>query len=130
MSRPTWDEYFSSIATVVASRSDCVRRRAGAVIVRANRIVATGYNGAPAHRLGCTDLPCPRSLSEVAPGSSYDTGPGSCIAVHAEANALVYADYEACRGATMYVTDRPCDGCRKLIDAAGIGRVVCRDGDV
>jgi dCMP deaminase len=127
--RPSWDEYFLSIARVVASRSDCVRRQAGAVVVRDRRIVATGYNGAPAGKPGCRELPCPRSLSDVAPGSSYDTGPGSCIAIHAEANALVYADYDKCAGATMYVTCEPCDGCLRLIDAAGIALTTWRGKD-
>lgn len=125
-SRPTWDEYFLSIARVVASRSDCVRRQAGAVVVRDRRIVATGYNGAPAGKPGCAALPCPRSLSDVAPGSSYDTGPGACIAIHAEANALVYANYDQCYGATMYVTGEPCGGCWRLIDAAGIALTMWR----
>lgn len=56
--------------------------------------------------------------------SSYDTGPGSCIAIHAEANALLYADGNLTRGAVLYTTDAPCDGCSKLIAGAGIGRVV------
>lgn len=64
--------------------------------------------------------------SAADPGSSYDTGPGSCISVHAEANAIIYADHGRCLGATIYVTDQPCDGCYRLIDGAGISRVVCR----
>jgi dCMP deaminase len=65
--------------------------------------------------------PCPETVD---PGSSYDTGPGACISIHAEANALLYADYALCKGAYMYVTAEPCGGCRKLIAAAGINGVV------
>lgn len=64
--------------------------------------------------------PCP---SSVDPGSSYD-GTGACIAVHAEANAIIYADHQKCQGATIYCTDEPCSGCLRMIDGAGIVRVV------
>jgi dCMP deaminase len=67
---------------------------------------------------------CPRARSDVAPGSSYDTGSGSCIAIHAEANALLYADRDKCEGATIYCTDEPCDGCLRLIVGAGVTRVM------
>jgi dCMP deaminase len=126
--RPDWDEYFLAIAKTVARRADCSRKQAGAVIVQRNRIVATGYNGAAAGQPGCgTDRACPRgrlSYDEVPPLSSYDTGPGSCIAIHAEANALLYADRGKCEGATLYCTYEPCDGCLRLIAGAGIDRVV------
>lgn len=62
------------------------------------------------------------------PGQSYDTGPGACISLHAEQNAIIYADYDKCRGATLYSTDEPCDGCRRLIAGAGIKCVVWPDG--
>lgn len=127
--RPDWDTYFLDIARAVAARADCTRRLVGAVIVdQQHRIVATGYNGAPAGAPGClTAGACPRGqqgFDAVPPGSSYDTGPSSCIAVHAEANALLYADGHRTRGATLYVTSEPCDGCARLIAGAGITRVV------
>jgi dCMP deaminase len=123
--RPAWDTYFLNIARTVATRADCTRRQVGAVIVKDHRIVSTGYNGAPAGLPGClTAGACPRGHSDVVPGSSYDTGPGSCIAVHAEQNAILYADYDRCKGAILYCTDVPCDGCARLIKAAGIGSVV------
>lgn len=121
--RPNWDIYFLGIALAVAKRADCSRRIVGAVIVKNNRIVATGYNGAPAGQPGCLEGACPRSGSTVASGSDYETGPGACIAVHAEANALLYADRDKCEGATMYVTESPCSWCYKLIEGAGIARV-------
>lgn len=125
--RPDWDEYFLNIAEAVAARADCKRRRVGAVIVARNRIVATGYNGAPAGDRGCLAGACPRGYrthEELPPGSSYDTGPGSCIAVHAEANALLYADRDRAEGGTLYCTEDPCDGCLRLIRGAGITSVV------
>lgn len=123
--RPDWDTYFLGISHAVSHRADCSRRRVGAVIVGTDhRIVSTGYNGGPSGGPSCLAGECPRGLSTVAPGSSYDTGAGSCIAVHAEANAIIYADYSALRGSTIYITDWPCDGCMRLIKGAGISRVV------
>lgn len=140
MTRPTWDAYFLTIARAVASRADCTRRHAGAVIVDADkRIVSTGYNGAAPGEAGClTAGACPRGqlgLDALAPGSSYDTGVGSCTAVHAEANALIYGDWHRFKGATIYVvslnpdgslhgSQSPCGGCDRLIRGAGIARVV------
>lgn len=130
--RLDWDDYFLGIARAVAARADCTRRQVGAVVVDAqHRIVSTGYNGAPAGRPGClTAGACPRgleSLESVPRDSSYDTGAGSCIAVHAEANALLYADGIRTRGAVLYCTDKPCDGCQRLIEGAGISRVAHSD---
>lgn len=122
--RPTWDEYFLTIAAAVASRSDCERDKVGAVVVKDRRIVGTGYNGAPAGEPGCVS--CPRRTSGVEPGSSYGVGVGICIAVHAEGNALLYTDRADLIGATLYVTRAPCYDCSKLIKAAGIARVVTR----
>lgn len=118
MSRPDWDEYFLGIARAVSVRSDCERARVGAVVVKDRRIRGTGYNGAPAGQTGCVE--CPRRLSAVPPGSSYD----NCVAVHAEANALLYCDREDLVGATLYITREPCYACTKLIAATGITRVV------
>ncbi len=110
--------YFLGIAIAVAARSDCERSRVGAVVVKDRRIRATGYNGAPAGKPGC--LTCPRRLSGVEPGTDYS----NCVAVHAEANALLYCDREDLIGATLYITRAPCYACEKLIAASGIVRVV------
>lgn len=126
--RPNWDEYFIGIASAVAGRADCVRRKVGAVVVNNRRVRSTGYNGAPSGAPGCET--CPRRRSTVAPGSSYDTGAGTCVAVHAEANALLYADRADLIGATLYLTTDPCDGCMKLIRATGIVRIVWPEGDI
>lgn len=125
---PSFDSYFMGIAYAVSTRADCERRKVGAVVVKDRRIRATGYNGAPAGDPGCES--CPRRTSDVDPGSSYDTGPGQCVAVHAEANALLYCNREDLVGATLYLTTDPCDGCLKLIKASGISRVVWNVGEL
>lgn len=131
--RPNWDEYFLRIARAVATRADCRRRQYGAVVVANHRIVSTGYNGAPAGEPGCLAGACPRGLltyDEVREFSDYENGPGRCISIHAEANAIIYANYERLTGATIFVSDilansgQPCSACDKLIRGAGIRRVV------
>lgn len=88
-----------------------------------HRVLSTGYNGAHPGGPSCLKGECPRGLSDVAPGSSYDTGAGSCVATHAEGNALLFARASV-KGATLFCTDTPCDGCMRLIRSAGIARVV------
>lgn len=122
MNRPNWDDYFMGIAHAVAERSDCERSQVGAVVVKDRRIRGTGYNGAPAGRPGC--LSCPRRRSTVAPNTDYSEGPGRCVAVHAEANALLYCDRADLVGATIYITREPCFDCDKLIQAAGVHSVI------
>ena len=118
--RPDWDTYFLNIAHAVAGRADCTRRQVGAVLVSDRRIAATGYNGSFPSGPSCLAGQCPRGLSNVDPGSSYDTGAGSCVATHAEANCLLYSSYEDSRGGTLYITCPPCDGCLRLIRSAGV----------
>ena len=122
MSRPDWNEYFLLIAEAVSARSDCERSKVGAVVVKDRRIRSTGFNGAPAGMPGCST--CPRRTSDCAPGSDYS----NCVAVHAEANALLYCDREDLINATLYITREPCYGCQKLIAATGIVRVVTPEG--
>ena len=130
MARPTWDEWGLTLAAAVATRADCTRRQVGAVIMTPDRsIVATGYNGAPSGMPGClTDGACPRGRSDVEPGSSYDTGPGSCLALHAEPNALLQASLTDMGGSTMYVTDEPCPGCWRMISGTPIKTVIWPTG--
>jgi dCMP deaminase len=116
--RPGWDHYFLDIAKAVSARSDCERDKVGAVVVNNRRIRSTGYNGAPSGQPGC--VTCPRRSSGCEPGSDYS----NCVAVHAEANALLYADREDLIGATLYITRKPCYACEKLIQAAGIVNVI------
>ena len=122
--RPDWDTYFLGIAKAVSVRGECTRSRVGAVLVKDKRIRSTGYNGAPQGAPSCLQGACPRASSTVQPGSSYDTGAGACIAIHAEGNALLFASKDDCEGASLYVTRLPCGGCERLILGAGVARVV------
>lgn len=124
--RPSWDEWALGIAVAVSARGDCVRSQVGAVaLTKDHIIVGTGYNGSPSGEPGClTDHACPRAFSNVEPGSSYDTGPGACIALHAEQNLITHANWRDLEGATLYVTREPCGGCWKLIRGARFERVV------
>ena len=128
--RPSWDQWALTIAKAVSGRADCTRRQVGAVILdKDRRVVSTGYNGAPKGQAGClTAGACPRAKTNVDPGSSYDTGAGSCIAVHAEANAIIHGDWSAMQGGTVYITDAPCGGCMKLIQGSGVTRAVWPNG--
>uniref|UniRef100_UPI00055087A8 deoxycytidylate deaminase n=1 Tax=Actinomadura oligospora TaxID=111804 RepID=UPI00055087A8 len=131
ISRPDWDDYFLGIAEAVSRRGDCSRRQVGAVVVGEDRrIVSTGYNGTEPRGPSCLDGACSRATSNVPPGSSYDTGPGACISVHAEANALLYAGLDGTRGSTLYLTSSPCQGCLKFIRAAGVRRTVWPEGQL
>ena len=125
--RPSWEEYFCKMAELVASRAACTRSQVGAVIVASNRVIATGYNGAPAGQLECTEGGCPRGLLSLAECASTQTDPTSgydnCISAHAEINALLFAG-PAARGATLYVTRAPCPWCAKVVAAAGIEKVI------
>lgn len=115
-----------------SASAQCRRRRIGAVIVKQNRIVGTGYNGSPRGQLSCLAGACPRgklSEEELAPYSSYDSGPGKCVAVHAEVRAILDTPRNLLAGSIMYVTDEPCWGCSLLIQEVGIVKVVCGDGN-
>jgi len=122
MPRPSWDEYFLRIAQLVASRSTCLRRKVGALIVKDQRILATGYNGAPAGLKHCAEVGCLRDRLGIPSGERQEI----CRGIHAEQNALVQAATSGVdvRGATIYCTIQPCILCAKLIIGAGITRVV------
>lgn len=120
--RPGWDEYFMTIARVVASRSTCLRRQVGAVLVKENRILATGYNGAPAGLRHCLEVGCLRERMAVPAGERHEL----CRGLHAEQNALLQAAVygTSIQGATCYVTHQPCILCAKMLANAGITEVV------
>ena len=122
--RQTWDEYFLSLAGAASTRATCSRRKVGAVIVRDRHIVSTGYNGGPSGVPHCDEGGCPRAQSDVPMGSIYDT----CIAIHAEANALLFCGPQERQNATIYSTDLPCFGCAKLIANSGLSEVVASRG--
>lgn len=121
--KPSWDEYGLALAQAASIRSSCVRSKVGSVILdRDHRVRSTGYNDSPAGTPGCEQ--CPRRTSGVKPGSSYDTGVGTCLALHAELNAVLYANREDLDGATLYVTRAPCHGCSRVIRGTRIARIV------
>src|SRR4051812_8832917 len=100
------------LAEAVELRADCRRMKVGAgIFSKDHRVISTGYNGSPAGESGCLEGACPRGLlsfDEVAPFSSYDSGPGKCTSIHAEQNALLYSDWTERQGGTMYTTYKPC----------------------
>ena len=120
--RPSWDEYFMSIAEVVSTRANCSRRKVAAIVVSDNRIISTGYNGTPRGVTNCFAGGCPRCAGETPSGSSLE----ECLCVHAEQNAICQAAFYGTRlnGSTIYVTICPCLTCAKLIINAGINEVV------
>ncbi len=119
--RPSWDEYFMSIARVVASRSNCVKRRVGAVVCLDRRIISTGYNGTPRGVRNCNEGGCPRCNSFAEGGTRLD----ECLCSHAEENAITQAAYHgvSVRGAAIYTTLSPCLMCTKMIINAGLQEV-------
>ena len=121
--RASWDEYFMEIVEVVKTRSTCLRRQVGAVIVKDSRIITTGYNGAPSHLKHCTELGgCERQRLGVPSGQRHEL----CRALHAEQNAIIQAAKlgNTTEGATLYVNIQPCVICAKMLINAGIVRVV------
>ncbi len=120
--RPTWDQYFMNIAHVIASRATCLRRQVGAVLVKDNHILASGYNGAPAGLKHCLEIGCLRDEQNIPSGQRHEL----CRGLHAEQNALIQAAVHgvAIEGSTIYTTHQPCVLCAKMIINAGIKRVV------
>lgn len=130
------DEYYLGIADSVARRATCLRVKTGAVIVKNDQIISTGYNGAPRGVPNCSDLGvCYRDENNIPHGEHYE----KCRSVHAEANAIIHAARESMIGATMYCVGRkvnngseqpvpifPCMMCRRLVINAGIQRVVTK----
>ncbi|MBE0430018.1 MAG: cytidine/deoxycytidylate deaminase family protein [Thermoleophilia bacterium] len=126
LSRPSWDEYFFQIAQQVATRSTCMRRQVGAVLVKDKRILSTGYNGAPRGIVHCIDAGCLREQMRVPSGERHEL----CRALHAEQNAIVQAALHGVKieGSTLYCTHQPCSLCAKMIINAGIVEVYFNEG--
>ena len=128
--------YYLDIAEVVSERGTCLRRNFGAIIVKNDQIISTGYVGAPRGRANCTDLGyCTRDALQVPSGQRYEL----CRSVHAEMNAIIHAARSEMLGATLYLVGRevsdgsyvknacPCSMCTRLIINAGIATVIVRD---
>ncbi|RLE10405.1 cytidine deaminase [Candidatus Aerophobetes bacterium] len=120
--RPSWDEYFMQIAELVATRSTCLRRKVGAVLVKDKRILATGYNGAPRNLPHCEVTGCLREKLRIPSGERQEI----CRGLHAEQNAIIQAALygTSIKGSTLYCTHQPCITCSKMIINAGIEKVV------
>ena len=132
------ENYYLDIADAVQERSTCLRRKYGAIIVRNDEIISTGYNGAPRGRKNCSDLGfCARENLKIPSGERYEL----CRSVHAEANAIISASRRDMIGATLYLVGRDaktnqllsdtdsCSMCKRLIINAGIERVIARTGE-
>jgi dCMP deaminase len=120
--RPTNDEYFLKIASVVAERSTCRRHHVGAVAVKDKHILATGYNGAPAGLKDCLELGCLRDEKKIPSGTRHEI----CRGIHAEQNVIIQASLHGVSldGATVYATHTPCILCAKMLVNARIKRFV------
>ncbi len=116
--RPSWDEYFTNIANQVATRSTCLRRQVGAVIVKEKRILATGYNGAPSGLEHCLTKGCLREQLGIPSGEHQEL----CRGLHAEQNAIIQAALHGVQlnDAIIYSTHKPCVMCSKMIINAGL----------
>ena len=138
MERISKRDYYLSIAAEVAKRSTCLRRQYGAVIVKNDEIVATGYNGAPRGDDNCCDVgECWRERNNIPHGEQYE----KCVAVHAECNAIISASRQEMLGSTLYLAGFeglgppidnpvPCMICTRLIKNAGIEKVINQRGEV
>ena len=135
MKRPSQVKYYLDIAAAVAARSTCIRRQYGAVIVKNDTIVSTGYNGTARGLVNCCDLnECYREAHNIPHGQQYE----KCKAVHAEANAIINASREEMCGAILFLAGfengeriknpTPCEMCSRMITNSGIRKVIsCED---
>ncbi len=135
--RTNKQNYYLDIADAVLDRSTCLRKKYGAIIVRNDEIISTGYNGAPRGRKNCSDLGrCMREELKIPSGERYEL----CRSVHAEANAIISASRRDMIGATLYLVGREANGnlykdamccsmCKRQIINAGIDKVVIRNGE-
>ncbi len=136
MERVSKHNYYLDIAQTVAERSTCLRKKYGAIIVKDDSIISTGYNGAPRGRQNCCDLNfCMREKLQIPRGERYEL----CRSVHSEANAIIAAPRDQMLGATLYMACvSPSDGslvsgttscmmCKRMVINAGIAKVVLRD---
>ena len=135
MDRISKTNYYLDIAETVLERATCLRRVYGAIIVKNDEIISTGYNGAPRGRANCVDLGyCSREAMRVPRGERYEL----CRSVHAEANAIISASRRDMVGGTLYLVGRDaqtgellgdatsCSMCRRMVINAGLGQVIIR----
>ncbi len=120
--RPSWEEYFLKIADLVSARSSCLKRKVGAVLVKDNRLLTTGYNGAPRGFEHCEKTGCLRQQLNVHAGHRHEL----CRGLHAEQNAIIQAALHGVQtqGSTLYCTHQPCVICAKMMINAGVKKIV------
>jgi len=126
MQRPSWDQYFMDITRLVATRSTCLRRQVGAILVKERNILATGYNGVPSGISHCDDAGCLRERLNVPSGERHEL----CRGLHAEQNAIIQAARHGINidGSALYCTNMPCIICTKMLINAGITTVIYAEG--
>ncbi len=126
MDRISWNEYYMRIAQLVAERSTCLRRKVGAIAVKEKRILATGYNGAPAGLPHCLDIGCLREQLKIPSGQRHEL----CRGLHAEQNVIIQAAVHgvSIAGATIYCTTQPCLICTKMLINCGITAIYFAEG--
>ena len=124
--RPSWDEYFMDITRRVATRSTCLRRAVGAILVHDKRIIASGYNGGPSGLAHCLDIGCLREKLGIPSGQQHEL----CRGIHAEQNAIIQAARYGVSidGSVLYCTTQPCTQCTKMLINAGITEIVYAEG--
>ncbi|MCD6472994.1 dCMP deaminase family protein [Candidatus Aerophobetes bacterium] len=120
--RPSWDEYFMEITKLIATRSTCLRRKVGALLVKDKRIISTGYNGAPSGLPHCAEVGCLRDKLKIPSGQRQEI----CRGLHAEQNAVIQAALHgiSTKGTILYCTHQPCVTCAKIIINSGIIKVI------
>lgn len=124
--RPSWDAYFMAFAKLAGRRASCLRRQVGAVVVKNNMVLTTGYNGAPRGLPHAAEVGCLRDKLGVASGQRHEL----CRGLHAEQNAIIQAARHgiSIEGAELYCTHHPCVICIKMIINAGLVRVYYLEG--
>ncbi|MCL4334750.1 MAG: cytidine/deoxycytidylate deaminase family protein [Candidatus Thermoplasmatota archaeon] len=125
-SRPTWDQYFMRMAFMAASRSSCTRRKVGAVIVKDNNVIATGYNGPPSGMANCDVVGCIRDDLDIPSGERHEL----CRGLHAEQNAIIQAAVHgsSIKDAVIYTTTHPCVVCSKMIINSKLKEIIYAEG--
>ncbi len=124
--RPNWDEYFMKIAHLVATRSTCMRRKVGAVLVKDKRMLVSGYNGAPQSLRHCEQAGCLRQKLNIPSGERHEI----CRGLHAEQNAIIQGAVFGVqiKGAALYSTHQPCILCAKMLINAGVQKIIYSGG--
>ncbi len=124
--RPSRREFYMDIAEKMKERSTCLSRQTGAILVKDDRVISTGYNGAPSGLPHCDEVGCIRMEKDVPSGQRHEL----CRGVHAEQNTIIQSAIHgtSTKNATLYSTDYPCTMCAKIIINAGISKVIYKDG--